>query len=379
MKKGKLNVILLGIVSLINDFSSEMIIPILPLFITSLGGTAITIGLIGGLRDFISNIMKVFVGFWSDKIGKRKIFIFSGYFLSSIFKFLLAFSVIWYQVLFFVGIERLGKGIRDPPRDALISESMKKNRGAAFGIQRSFDTTGAILGSIAVLIFLMMGLTFKNIIIIAAVIGFFSLIPILIVRERKTKPKKISITSIKKLPKSFKVFMIIAGVFALANFSYMFFILKANLLFKSTKYALIFPILLYILFNFFYALLAAPFGRLSDRIGKKKILLIGYSLFSLVCLGFWISNSLSMFIIFFSLYGVSYSIIIAQQTALASDLATESLKATALGAFHTTTGLIALLSSLIAGILWTVNPNITFIFGSLTSLTAFFLLLYKKL
>ena len=143
-----INIILLGIVSFLNDASSEMIMPILPLFITSLGGTALIIGLVGGIRDSISSLLKVVFGYWSDKTGKRKIFVFSGYLTSALFKLLLSFSTIWHHVLIFSGLERVGKGIRTAPRDAIIADSMPKKRGKGFGIHRSLDTAGAILGSV---------------------------------------------------------------------------------------------------------------------------------------------------------------------------------------------------------------------------------------
>ena len=148
IKKFSSNILLLGIVSFINDLSSEMIMPILPMFITSLGGSSIIVGFIGGLRDSISSILKVFAGHWSDKSGRRKIFVSSGYLTSAFFKLLLSFSRIWLHVLFFASLERIGKGLRTAPRDAIIADSMPEQRGKGFGIHRAMDTSGAVLGSI---------------------------------------------------------------------------------------------------------------------------------------------------------------------------------------------------------------------------------------
>lgn len=378
------NIILLGIVSLLNDLSSEMILPILPLFITTLGGGGlIAVGLIGGLQESISSILKVLSGFWSDRTGKRKIFVFSGYLTSAAFKLLLSFSKIWQHVLIFISFERVGKGLRTAPRDAIIADSMPEDRGKGFGIHRALDTTGAIAGSVVVLLllwFLWSDLEritqqiafYKSTILIAAGISFLSLVPLYFVKEWKRAPQKISLQiSLKKLPKRLKLFIAVATVFALANFSYMFFILKAADAFKPimpVKESIALVILLYILFNVFYAVLAIPFGTLSDRIGKRKVLIAGYSLFSLTCLGFAFSDSLAAFMVLFPLYGVVYAMIDGNQRAFVSDLSTEDIRATALGTYHTAIGLIALPASLIAGFLGSITPALTFLFGCVVSI-----------
>ncbi len=363
------NVILLGIVSFLNDLSSEMIMPILPMFITALGGGSIVVGLIGGLRDSISSILKVICGYWSDKTGKRKIFVSSGYLISSIFKLFLAFSQIWYHVLLFASLERVGKGLRTAPRDAIIADSMPKERGKGFGIHRSLDTFGAILGSILVfLLFWFLNFSFKIIILIASAIAFTSLIPLYFVSERKRKPQNISLNiSLRTLPKSLKLFIVISTLFALSHFSYMFFILRAQEFFTG-KSAIGIPILLYVLFNIFYAVFAVPFGTLSDKIGRKKVIVFGYLLFSLTSFGFAFANSLPFFIVLFALYGMVYAIVDGNQRAFVSDLASGDLRATALGTFHTTTGLAALPASVIAGFLWQIDPSFTFLYGALVSI-----------
>ena len=169
------NILLLGAVSFLNDLSSEMIMPILPMFIESLGGSSLIIGLIGGLRDSISSILKVFAGYWSDKSGKRKIFVISGYLTSSLFKFLLVISNTWHYVLAFASLERVGKGLRTAPRDAIIADSMPNNRGKGFGIHRALDTSGAVFGSItALILFWFLGFNFKTIILIASFLKIFA-------------------------------------------------------------------------------------------------------------------------------------------------------------------------------------------------------------
>ncbi len=364
------NVLLLGLVSFLNDLSSEMIMPILPMFITALGGAGLVVGLIGGFRDSLSSILKIFSGYWSDKTGKRKIFVSSGYLISSVFKLFLAFSKAWQYVLVFAGLERVGKGLRTAPRDAIIADSMPEERGKAFGIHRALDTSGAILGSVVVfLLFWFLGFGFKSIILVAAVIAFLCLIPLRFVKEGKREPQDIVLKiGLKKLPGPLKLFILISGVFSLANFSYMFFILRAREFFTG-KLSVGVPILLYILFNIFYAAFAVPSGILSDKIGRKKVIVFGYLLFSLTSLGFAFFSSLTAFIVLFALYGIVYAIIDGNQRAYVADLSSKDLKATALGAYHTTIGLAALPASLIAGFLWQdVAPGVTFIYGSLVSL-----------
>mgnify|MGYP001047342319 CR=1 FL=1 len=362
------NVFLLGIVSFLNDLSSEMIMPILPMFVTALGGAGLTVGLVGGFRDSISSILKVFCGYWSDRAGKRKIFVSSGYLTSSLFKLLLALSKTCRHVVIFAALERVGKGLRTAARDAIIAETMTKERGKGFGIHRALDTSGAILGSIVVfLLFWFFGFSFKLIILIAGVVAFASLIPLRFVKEGKTEPRDMTINvSLKNLPKSLKLFILISGIFALGNFSYMFFIIRAQQFFPGKLPIAAVPLLLYVLFNIFYAGFAVPLGALSDKVGREKVIILGYLLFSLTSFGFAFVTSLPAFIILFALYGITYAAVDGNQRAFVSDLSSQQLRATALGTFHTTTGLMALPASLIAGFLWqNISPEITFIYGSI--------------
>jgi len=369
------NILLLGIVSFLNDLSSEMIMPILPMFITALGGNALAIGLVGGFRDSISSILMVFCGYWSDRTGKRKIFLYSGYLTSALFKCLLAFSKIWQHAVGFGALERVGKGLRTAPRDAIIADSMVTQRGKGFGIHRALDTSGAILGSIVVfLLFWFLNFDFKLIILIAGVIAFVSLIPLYFVKDSKREPQQMTLRiGLKNLSKPLKFFILISGVFALGNFSYMFFIIRAQQFFTA-KLSVAVPILLYVLFNIFYAVFAVPFGAISDKIGRQKVIVLGYLLFSLTSLGFAFLTSLPAFIVLFALYGIAYAAVDGNQRAFVSDLSAGQLKATALGTFHTVTGLMALPASLLAGFLWqNISPGAAFIYGSILSLISVFL------
>lgn len=363
------NVLLLGIVSFLNDLSSEMIMPILPLFITALGGAGLAVGLVGGVRDSISSILKVLAGYWSDRVGSRKIFVCSGYLTSAVFKLLLALSKVWQHAVIFATAERIGKGLRTAPRDAIIADSMAIEKGKGFGIHRAMDTSGAICGSIvAFLLFWFFGLEFKCIILIAGVIAFISLIPLRFVREDKRPPQHITLgIGLKELPSSLKLFILISGIFALGNFSYMFFIIRAQQFFAA-KLSIAVPILLYILFNIFYAGFAIPLGTISDKFGRRRIIIAGYLLFSSTLLGFAFLTSLPALITLFALYGITYAAIDGNQRAFVSDLCSGRLEATALGTFHTAVGLMALPAGLIAGLLWqNIGAKATFIYGSIAS------------
>jgi len=380
-EKLSLNVLLLGVVSFLNDLSSEMIAPILPMFIASLGGAGIATGLIGGLRDSITSLLKVVSGYISDKTGKRIILVFSGYLTSSIFKMLLAFSRVWQHVLLFIGLERIGKGMRDAPRDAIIALSMPKQKGRAFGIHRAFDATGAVVGSLlALLFFYFLKFDYKTIIVLSSLVAFTSLFPIKFVKEKKKKENDIQLrATLNGLSKKLKLFLSIAGVFAISKFSYMFFVLRAQQLF-ATEYTIAMPILLYVLFNVFYAGSSAPFGALSDRIGRRKVVLMGYLLFAITALGFAVLTSLYAYIILFSLYGIMNGIIDGNQRAFVSDLSSHEIQGTSLGAYHTTIGLATLPASIIAGALWQIAPEVTFFYGAAVSTLAAVLLLatWKK-
>ncbi|MBN1507342.1 MAG: MFS transporter [Sedimentisphaerales bacterium] len=366
------NVILLSIVSFLNDLSSEMIMPILPMFLQSLGAGGEAVGLLGGFRDAVSNILKIFFGYWSDRTGRRKGFVYGGYFVSSIFKLLLAASRAWPSAVVFSGLERIGKGLRTAPRDAIIAESMTSERGKGFGIHRSLETAGAVLGTLAAFaLFWYLHLSFRTIILIAGIIGFAALAPIRFVSEPQGRPQKISLKlGIAILPAPLLLFILVASVFAFGNFSYMFFVLKANTLFPG-RFAQAAPILLYALFNVVYSLLAAPLGILSDRIGREKVIVFGYSLFAVTAAGFAFLGSLPAFIVLFALYGGYKAAIDGTQRAFVADLAHEGLKATALGTFHTATGLAALPGGILAGFLWErCSPRVTFLYGATLGLVS---------
>jgi len=370
------NVLLLGVVSFFNDLSSEMIMPVLPLFIESLGGGQMSLGVVGGIRDSISSILNIFSGYWAGRTGRKKIFVFSGYFTSAVFKFLLGLSNTFRTAVLFSSLERVGKGLRTAPRDAIIAESMHQRKGAGFGIHRAMDTFGAMLGSISVFIMLQyFALKFEAIILISAALSFISLVPLIFVKEDPTKKEERKLWSgMKNFPSSLKAFILVSSVFALANFNYMFFVARSKEFFKD-RLSLTMPVLLYVLYNITAAVLSAPLGFLSDRIGKQKVILFGYFIFAAVCFGFIYSKTLGVFIILFILYGVFIASVDSTQRAFIADLSGPELKSSALGVYHTFCGLMALPASLIAGLLGRYNPQYTFIYGFVLGLICVFLLL----
>ncbi|MGD0551700.1 MAG: MFS transporter [Sedimentisphaerales bacterium] len=371
-KGGFRNVIILSIVSFLNDLSSEMIMPILPMFLESLGATGQIVGLVGGIRDSISGILKVLCGYWSDKTGKRKIFVYAGYGISSVFKLLLGLSKTAGGAVVFSSMERVGKGLRTAARDAIIAESVDAaQRGKSFGIHRGMDSAGAVLGAGVAFIFLQFtGLGFSAIIIISAIIGLASLVPLRFVSEPEAPRQNAKLKlSLSILPRPLKLFILVAAIFALGNFSYMFFVLRAQHLFEG-NWRTTAPILLYVLFNIFYSALSIPLGTFSDRIGRQKILIFGFGTFAVVSFGFAFCNSLVFYIILFALYGVVFAAVDGTERALVSDLAGPDYKATALGTYSTITGLAALPAGIVAGFLWDKSPVYTFIFGGATAIAA---------
>lgn len=373
-KNGHRNIWLLGSSSLLNDAGSDMITPILPFFITALGGGGVSVGALSGLRDGLASIFKLLGGWYSDKIAKRMPIVFLGYLTSVICKFLLALSNSWQYLLAFVSLERLGKA-RDAPRDAIIALSTH-HRGKWFGVHQMMDTVGAIVGSVIVLfLFWKFNLGFKQIIIIAGIISALSLIPLMLVREPKTKPVRTSLfRGIEHLSKKLKYFIFVSSIFTIANFSlYMFLLLRAQQITGSMPIA----IAIGVLFYFVWAIFSIPFGSYSDKIGRKKVLMFGYVLFLVVSLGFIFSNTISSLFILFILYGLVYAMTQGNQRAFVSDMAGR-MKGTAIGFFQFTTGLVNIGGGIIAGIFWNISPQAMFTYLSIISFLSIILLVFVK-
>jgi MFS family permease len=371
---GNKNIWLLGGSSFFNDVGSDMITPLLPFYVASLGGGGAALGLIGGLREGLLSILKLLGGWFSDVSGRRKPIVFLGYLFSIISRFFLIFAVSWRQVLTFVSLERFGK-VGDAPRDVIITHSTKK-RGRGFALHQALDTSGAILGTILVIfLFWWLELGMKSIIFVASLVASLSLIPLFFVRDYEKKPvKKGLIHGIKDLDKRLKYFIFVAGFFTLAHFGlYLFLILRAETVMGSIVRALV----LYAVFNSFWAFFSVPFGKMSDVVGRKKVLLLGGVLFLVVIAGFMVAISFAHFLILFALYGLVYAIIQSNQRAFVSDLAGE-MKGTALGLYGGIVGIVSIAAGLIAGLLWDKNPLVMFYYLFAVGIISLILLYFVK-
>lgn len=378
------NVVVLSVVSLFTDVSSEMILPILPLFLTQvLLADALIVGLVEGLSDGVVSFMKIFSGRLSDAAGKRKRFVAAGYGLSTAMKLLFPFAQSWPAFLGIRVVERTGKGIRDTPRDALLTESTPADaRGKAFGFHRSMDTTGAIAGPILTLVFLTtVGASmtlegaYRAILLFAAIPAVVSLLIVFLVREpvRAPSPRQTLRVTFHGLPRPLLVFIGIASLFSFADFSYAFLILRANFEFGTQAGIPREAILLYVVYNIVYAAHAFPAGILSDRIGRKPVVLIGYACFVAMASLLAVSGGLAVLVLAFILYGLSYGMAEGTQRALVADFAPADIKATVLGAYHTSIGIVKIASGLAAGILWVSFPPdgaATFAFGAIWATAA---------
>jgi MFS family permease len=368
------NVVILGVVSLFTDVSSEMILPILPFFLIQvLGANALIVGLEEGFSDSVVSFMKIFSGRFSDAAGKRKRFVGAGYALSTLMKALFPFAQSWPE---FIGMrigERTGKGVRDAPRDALLTESTpSETRGKAFGFHRSMDTAGAIAGPIVTLVLLGTVLAslnvadqYRSILLLAAIPAVLSVLIVFFVREPARAPvrKQPLRVTFRGIPPPLLTFIAIASLFSFADFSYAFLLLRAG---QSNGTTVV--ILLYVLYNIVYAVHAFPAGILSDRVGRKPVVLVGYLAFITMTTLLVFSNALAVLVVAFILYGLEYGMAEGTQRALVADFAPPDIKATVLGAYHTSVGAVKLASGLVAGFLFFyVAPTATFAFGAVTA------------
>ena len=385
------NVFWMGITSFFTDVGSEMIYPILPIFLSSvLGVNKAFIGLIEGIAEATASLLKLVSGWVSDKMGKRKEIVVLGYSLSTIAKPFLALATSGWHVLGLRFLDKLGKGLRTSPRDALIAESCDScDRGKSFGFHRALDSAGAMVGpGIAfVLMPLLGGLTavspFRIIFLLSTIPATIAvIILILFVRDIKPQiscsisdPEKQSNLNLKSiLNKKFIVFMLIFTLFTLGNSSDAFLILRA----QDLNISLFFIPLLWMMFNAVYTAFSFPAGKISDIIGRKKVLVTGLIVYSLVYFGFGTSSQAWHIWVLFALYGAYYGITEGTSRALIADSIPAEVRATAYGAYNTVIGISAFFSSVIMGLLWqTFGATVAFTFGgSLAAVSSVLMLLF---
>lgn len=377
-------VIILGIVSFLTDVSSEMIYPLVPIFMREvLRAPYIAIGLTEAFAEAAAALLKVVSGAISDRTRKRKPLALLGYSLSSFSKPLLVVSQSWIHIFAIRFADRLGKGIRAAPRDALIADTVtESNRGIAFGLHRAMDTFGAMVGPFAAYLILsnanndINAANYRMIFALAAVPAILAVIVLArFITEKEHGSGEIArkqLFRFAELDRPYKAFLAVVGLFAIGNSSDVFLILRARNVGIPVEHVL----LIYVAFNISAAVLAVPAGNLSDKIGRKPLIAAGYLIFAGVYAGFaYIENPLLAWPLFFA-YGAFYACTDSVQRAYAADLAPSRSRATAIGAYHTVVGVSVLPAGIIAGLLWDrFGPSWPFIYGSTTALLSFVLLL----
>ena len=382
------NVVFLGLVSFLTDVSSEMTLTVLPLFLAgTLGFTTVAIGVIEGFAETTASFSKIGSGWLSDRLHQRKSLTLLGYGLSALSKPLLIFAQAWLPIFAIRLADRVGKGIRTSPRDALIADSATEaTRGVSFGLHRALDTAGAFLGLglVALIVYVGQGTalqlsleTYQGLVVVAAVPGFLALLVLaFFVRDVPAATSAVAGTIARELggvDGRFKLFLAVSALFTLSNSSDAFLLLRA----QSVGFNVLEVALALLLFNFVYTAGATPLGALADRIGKWKVLASGWLLYGCVYLGFALLPDAGLVWLLFPLYGVYYAMTEGVGRALVADLVLPDQRGTAYGIYHAAIGITALPASIIAGLLWQglgpwqgFGPSAPFYFGAGISFAA---------
>ncbi len=375
-------VFILGVVSFFTDFASEMLYPVVPIFLTAvLGASMTTVGVIEGVAEITAGLLKGFFGGLSDKLGKRSLFVKIGYSLSALVKSLPGFFPATGVVFFARVTDRIGKGIRTAPRDALLAANANGNSGAVFGLHRSMDTLGAVVGPlVAVAMLYFLPGKYDFVFIAALVPGIFAIYFTTLVKDPKTAKTTASKKTYsfklfwKQAPYEYKFILVFLTLFSLVNSSDVFLILKSD---KDTGSGTL-AILAYVLYNLVYAFASYPGGKLADKIGKRKVFVAGLIVFSLVYLGFALNNSPWLVWILFAFYGLYTAFTEGTSKAWISDLIDEQYTATAIGLFTMLSAIAMMLGSIIAGALWDAfGPKVPFLISSAVSLFVALVLMSK--
>ncbi|MCL2076878.1 MAG: MFS transporter [Oscillospiraceae bacterium] len=383
-----LNVFFIGLVSFFTDVSTEMIYPVIPLYLTSVfGASPALIGIIEGIAESLASLLRVFSGYITDKFKKKKALAFSGYSTGIFYKIILIFASSWTGVLLGRIVDRLGKGIRTSPRDVLVSESAdKKEMGRAFGMHKALDMAGVALG-VAFTYYLLKNagggeFNYRRLFLVSIIPGLFGLGMFLFIKENKPttplkKDKKAQKDeplwhSIKKIDGRLKLYLLVVFLFTLGNSSNAFLLLKA----KDVGFDDVSVILLYFIYSITASIFSMPMGRLSDKIGRKSLLVAGHFVFVAVYLGFALAFSKTFIYGLFMLYGVYTAMITGVERAFVAEISPREIKGTMLGLHSTLSGIALLPASIIAGFLWNAfGSAMPFIFGAIMSFVAAVLLL----
>lgn len=386
------NVWAVGATSFLMDVSSKMVSNIVPLFLKNiLGVQTDIIGLIEGIAEATASVLKLFSGWLSDKVGGRKWLAVLGYGISALFKPFYYIASSWGFIAGAEWADKVGKGIRTAPRDALVADSVsKETRGLAFGFRRTMDTAGAMVGiAIAALI---VWLTQKNTLDLSKVtyqkIVLFSLLPaflsvLMLIFGSKDVPvngkRELPKFSLKSMGKPFSIFLVIVSIFTLGNSSDAFLILRAQNLNVSTLSIMI----MLVVFNLVCALISTPAGQLSDKIGRRRLIISGWLAYAVIYLGFALARNGWQVWVLYVLYALYYGLAFGTYNALVADLVPENLRGTAYGTYNAVIGILAFPSSFIAGILWEgiggwtgFGPSAPFYFGGGLALLAAVLMVF---
>ena len=361
------NTFLLAFASLFADISTEMLYPVLPVFLTQvLRASGSIVGLVDGFAQATQNVVQGFSGALSDKLQKRKPIALIGYLLAAIAKPLMGLSRTWQGIFGARTFDRLGAGTRSAPRDALIASSVdEENRGRAFGLEGVGDNAGAFLGPmLSVLLLYSFHVGIRTIFYLAVIPGLMAFVMVLFVKERPvvaTAKSRIDLSA-RQFPKGYWIYLLVTAVFALGNSSNQFLILRTQDMGASLELT----ILIYAAFNLVAALISYPAGSLSDRWGRRNVLLAAFGVFLIAYLGFATSRNIILIGGLFIFYGLYQGMFRSVGKAFASDLVPEQLRASGIGWYNTVLGVLQLVASVVAGMLWDrVSHAAVFYYGAI--------------
>jgi MFS family permease len=360
------NIFLLAVASLFADISTEMLYPVLPIFLTqTLGASASVVGIVEGIAQAMQNIVQGFSGWLSDKLQRPKPIAVIGYALAAISKPLIGLSTSWTGVLGARLLDRLGSGTRSAPRDALIASSVEDaHRGKAFGFEGIGDNLGACLGPLlAIALLSLLHVSLRSIFLLAVIPGSLAALMVVFVRAKPavaSSKAKLDL-NVGRFPKSYWKYLLVTALFGIGNSSNSFLILRT----KDLGASLTMTIFIYALFNLVAALASYPSGYLSDKLGRKGVLLLAFLVFFAVYAGFGLTTNVVLIGILFVLYGLFQGISRSVGKAFAMDFVPAELRASGVGWYTATIGLTGLIASIVGGQLWTrIGPPATFLFGA---------------
>lgn len=374
------NVWYLSFISFFTDISSEMLYPVMPIFITqTLGAPVFVLGIIEGIAEGSAAFFKAVFGYWSDRLQQRKSFAFGGYAFSAIAKVIIAFSYSWPVVLVGRTIDRFGKGMRTGARDALLLEATDdENKGFIFGLHRSMDSFGAVIGSSLALAILYVAHSIRPILQLAIIPALLGLIFFLFVKDiqKKLLTNKIQLSlSINQFPSQYKLFLLGMAIFSIGNSSDTFLILRA----QNLGLSLLLVIGAYVVYNIVYSLASTPAGRIADTIGAKNVFILGIVIFTLVYIGFAFNTHPTLVWFLFAIYGFYIALTDGIAKAIIGSLVQKERAGTAYGVFYTVSSIATLCASVIAGLLWSVvNPSSTFLFAVICAIISLFVFSFLK-